>query len=105
MLFRSPSHDTPMPASYLGKIPGMIQPDARAGQDMALPNERTVRPSLPEIRGGFNPSVMEPFARSAAQYVTPLALYSGYKLLSRTKKGSRRTRNRKRKASRKNRRN
>ena len=46
-------------------------------------------------RGGFMPSVMDGFARAASQYVVPIALFAGYKLMTRKgKKGSRRTRRR-----------
>lgn len=80
----------PMPAPYLGKISGMVQPNAPTGQNLALPNLKTgtVRPFLPTMggnrrKGGFVPSIMEPFAKSAAQYATPMAIYAGYKLLTR----------------------
>lgn len=83
---------TPMPAPYLGKIPGMVQPAVQPGQDLAHPYDQTVRRFLPEMRGGFSPSIMEPFARSAAQYITPVALYSGYKLMTRKRAAPRRSR-------------
>ena len=37
-------------------------------------------------RGGFVPSVMDGFVTAASQFIVPLALYSGYKLLSRKQK-------------------
>ena len=32
-------------------------------------------------KGGFIPSVGEPFSLLAGKYITPLALYSGYRLI------------------------
>lgn len=43
-------------------------------------------------KGGFVPSVMDGFAASASQYVVPVALFAGYKLM--TRKGKRGTRRR-----------
>ena len=37
-------------------------------------------------RGGFVPSIMDGFVAAASQFIVPLALYSGYKLLSRKQK-------------------
>ena len=37
-------------------------------------------------RGGFVPSIMDGFVTAASQFIVPLALYSGYKLLSRKQK-------------------
>ena len=46
-------------------------------------------------KGGFVPSVMDGFAASASQYVVPIALFAGYKLMTRKgKKGRRHTRRR-----------
>ena len=36
-------------------------------------------------RGGFVPSVMEGFVALTSKYITPLALFSGYKLMTRKK--------------------
>lgn len=33
-------------------------------------------------KGGFYPSVMGNFTQSAARFITPIALYAGYKLLT-----------------------
>ena len=33
-------------------------------------------------KGGFYPSVMGSFTQSAARFITPIALYAGYKLLT-----------------------
>ena len=46
-------------------------------------------------RGGFVPSIMDGFVEAASRFIVPLALYSGYKLLSRKqKKQGRKTRRR-----------
>ena len=37
-------------------------------------------------RGGFVPSIMDGFVEAASRFIVPLALYSGYKLLSRKQK-------------------
>jgi hypothetical protein len=45
--------------------------------------------------GGFVPSVMGNFVASASKYIVPLALFAGYKLMTRkAKKTNRRTRRR-----------
>ena len=36
-------------------------------------------------RGGFTPTIMEPFVTAAGKYIVPMALYSGYKLMTRGK--------------------
>jgi hypothetical protein len=42
-------------------------------------------------KGGFVPSVMDGFAASASQYMVPIALFAGYKLMTRKgKRGSKR---------------
>jgi hypothetical protein len=40
-------------------------------------------------KGGFIPSIMEPFISSVSKYIVPLVLYSGYKLMTTSKKGNR----------------
>jgi hypothetical protein len=71
-----------------------------AGRDLLHASGRGVRPSLGGRRrtkrsqrsrrkkGGFVPSVMENFVVSASKYIVPLALFAGYKLMTRKgKKG------------------
>jgi len=41
-------------------------------------------------RGGFVPSIMGNFVAAASKFIVPVALYSGYKLLSRKSKPPRR---------------
>ena len=56
------------------------------------PHRRTrrVRRSR-NMKGGFVPSVMGNFLFGASKYITPLALFAGYKLYTKTK-GTRTTR-------------
>ena len=37
-------------------------------------------------RGGFIPTVMEGFCIAASKYITPLALFAGYKWMTRSQK-------------------
>ena len=45
-----------------------------------------------KTRGGFVPSIMGNFVAAASKFIVPIALYSGYKLLSRKSKPRRKTR-------------
>jgi hypothetical protein len=97
-----------MPLSYYN--PGASEPDANAGRDLlkAIP-PLGIRPKIGgrrsmrhrtrkhrtrrhhKTRGGFVPSVMDGFAAAASKYIVPLALFAGYKLMTRKgKKGTRR---------------
>jgi hypothetical protein len=71
-----------------------------AGRDLLHASGRGVRPSLGgrrrtkrshksrRKRGGFVPSVMGGFVEAASKYIVPLALFAGYKLMTRKgKKG------------------
>lgn len=101
-----------MPLSYYN--PGANEPSADAGRDLlkAIPplgirpkiggrrhskhhtrKHRTIRHH--KKRGGFVPSVMDGFVAAASKYVVPIALFAGYKLMTRKqKKGSRHTKRR-----------
>ena len=46
-------------------------------------------------KGGFTPSIMEPFVVAAGKYIVPMALYSGYKLMSRGKTSKKTSKRRK----------
>lgn len=71
-----------------------------AGRDLLHASGRGIRPSLggrrktkrshrsKRKRGGFIPSIMEGFVANAAQYIVPIALFAGYKLM--TRKGKKR---------------
>ena len=98
---------TVMPLSYYK--PDAVEPAADAGRDLleAMP-PLGVRPKIGgrrrkthkhrahrKAKGGFVPSVMGGFVEAASKYIVPLALFAGYKLMTRKgKKGSRRTRRR-----------
>jgi hypothetical protein len=98
-----------LPLSYYN--PGAYEPSAGPGRDLleAIPplgvrakiggrrhrtrKHRTRRHH--KKRGGFVPSVMDGFASAASKYVVPIALFAGYKLMTRKgKKASRGTRRR-----------
>lgn len=92
---------TVMPLSYYN--PGASEPAANAGRDLlkAIPpigirpriggrHRRTKRQR--KTRGGFVPSIMDTFVASASKYIVPLALFAGYKLM--TRKGKKRSRRR-----------
>jgi hypothetical protein len=87
-----------MPLQYYN--PGAARPDAPAGGDLlkaGLPN--LVRPKIggrrkyrksKKTKGGFVPSVMGGFVNAASKYIVPIALYAGYKLMTRTRRTTRR---------------
>ena len=98
---------TVLPLQYY--TPGLRAPSAGAGQDLLRASPPTeVRPKIGgkrrklrktrktrKTKGGFVPSIMDGFVSAASRFIVPLALYSGYKLLSRKqKKQGRRTRRR-----------
>lgn len=94
----------PLPLSYFD--PNASQASASAGDDLLVASGQVVRQSIGgkalrasrrikarkgrkarktkrATRGGFIPSIMEPFVGAASQYVTPLALFAGYGLMQR----------------------
>lgn len=90
---------TAFPLSYFKS--DAAEPSAASGHDLlkAIP-PLGVRPRIGgkrrrhtkrRLRGGFVPSVMDGFAAMASKYIVPVALFTGYKLMTRKqKKGSRR---------------
>jgi hypothetical protein len=97
---------TVMPLSYYN--PGAAEPAADAGRDLLkamapigvrpkIGGRRSIRHSKKrhtrrhrktrKTRGGFVPSIMDGFVVAASKYIVPLALFAGYKLM--TKKGKR----------------
>lgn len=46
------------------------------------------------IKGGFVPSIMDGFVAAASKYIVPIALFAGYKMM--TRKGSKRSHTRRR---------
>jgi hypothetical protein len=93
---------TPFPLKYFDN--SYPEPAAPKGRDLleAIPplgirakiggkRHRTRRHH--KKRGGFVPSVMDGFAAAASKYIVPIALFAGYKLMTRKgKKSGRRTR-------------
>ena len=106
---------TVMPLQYYN--PGAAEPSASAGRNLleAIP-PIGVRPKIGGKRsrrhhhskkhytrrhhkttGGFVPSIMDGFVAAASKYIVPLALFAGYKLMTRKgKKGSKRSTRRRR---------
>ena len=103
------------PAKYV--MAPLEQPAANAGSCRMMPTATMVRPFQPTVhyggkrrrtvkqqqrrrrrtskqqKGGFLPSIGEPFAAAVAKYIAPLALFGLYKFVNGTgtrKKGSRR---------------
>jgi hypothetical protein len=89
---------TVMPLQYYNTT--AVEPSANAGQNLlkAIP-PLGIRPRIggkrrktKKSKGGFVPSIMDGFVASASQYIVPVALFAGYKLLSRkNNKSQRRT--------------
>lgn len=86
---------TVMPLQYYN--PGLRAPSAGEGHNLlASSAPMNVRPKIGgkrrkmrktrKTKGGFVPSVMDGFVAAASRFIVPLALYSGYKLLSRKQK-------------------
>jgi len=96
-----------MPLAYFGAAPQMGMPVA-AGGDIMIPKGLMVRPSIGgrtkrskqrkqrkqrkqtkrrKQHGGFVPTIMEGFCMAASKYIVPLALFAGYKWMTRSKKG------------------
>lgn len=103
-----------LPAKYFDIA--MQQPSAGAGHCLLKANDVMVRPRIggsrrlkqrhrrpptrkPRTRrqrGGFLPSIGEPFAAAAAKYIAPLALYGVYRFLNPTRQAQTQTRRRRR---------
>jgi len=88
------------PSYSLGK-------NVSSGRDLLHASGRGIRPSIGGRRkrrshrskrrkGGFVPSVMGGFVEAASKYIVPLALFGGYKLMSRKWKKSKRGKSRSR---------
>jgi hypothetical protein len=48
--------------------------------------KRSKRSKRTKQRGGFVPTIMEGFCMAASKYIVPLALFAGYKWMTRSKK-------------------
>jgi hypothetical protein len=93
---------------------GMEQPSAAAGTCLLTPTETMVRPriggtrrlkqrhrrpptrtrkrGISKQRGGFLPSIGEPFVAAAAKYIAPLALFGVYRFMNKKSAKTRRSR-------------
>jgi hypothetical protein len=87
----------PFPSKYYD--PMASTPAAAPGRDLLHASGLGIRPSIGchrggtrKNKGGFTPSVMGSFPYYASKYVVPVALYSGYKMLTKqkSKKGGKR---------------
>ena len=87
----------PLPLRYFDTT--AYHPDATEGVDL-LQSTSLVRPKIggavgrrvtraatrrrkQRTKGGFVPTVMEPFVAGVSKYIVPMALYSAYKLVTR----------------------
>jgi len=87
-----------MPLAYFGVAPQMGMP-VPAGGDVLIPHGSMIRPRIGggthrskrrkqrKQSGGFVPTIMEGFCMAASKYIVPLALFAGYKWMTRSKKG------------------
>ena len=84
----------PLPLEYFGVKTGNYS--AASGADILDVKGQTIRPHIGgrqtkksrqtlKTRGGFIPSVMEGFAFAANKYIVPLALFAGYKMITKGK--------------------
>jgi hypothetical protein len=87
---------TSFPANYFGlTTPTQM---ISSGKDLLNTYGDTIRARLnitggkrkTKRRGGFVPSIMGSFSASASKYIAPIALFAGYKLLTRKRKPSKR---------------
>lgn len=102
---RSGGAATAFPLKYFD--PQAEEPAAAPGHNLLHASGLGVRPRIGgkrktrkarrtrnrKSRGGFVPSVMDGFVVAASKYITPIALFAGYKLMTRKGKkgkGSRR---------------
>ena len=90
------------PPGYLGSVMGLNQPSAAAGSCRLQPTMDMIRPKIGGRRrtrkahkkatrkhkqkGGFLPSIGEPFVAAVSKYISPLALFGIYKFMNGTKK-------------------
>ena len=96
----------PLPLAYFGAAPQMgmpvpegsdmvagsvIRPRIGGGTKRRKQNKRNkkakrTRKQRRRQSGGFIPTVMEGFCAAASKYIVPLALFAGYKWMTRSKK-------------------
>jgi hypothetical protein len=89
---------TSFPLKYFDNT--VVQPIVQAGSDMLKSVNGIVRPQIGgrkkrqtkkrrmtgRKKGGFLPSIMGNFTAAASKYIVPIALFSGYKLMTRKRK-------------------
>jgi len=85
----------PLPLAYFGAAPQIGMPVAE-GKDLLTHSGSVIRPRMEggkrrakktkKQRGGFIPTVMEGFCMAASKYIIPIALFAGYKFMTRTQK-------------------
>jgi hypothetical protein len=66
------------------KIGGKSRRASRRASKRAKRSTKRARRTTKRTKGGFIPSIMESFVAGASNYVAPLALYAGYKLMNRS---------------------
>jgi hypothetical protein len=92
----------PLPLAYFGAAPqigmpvpegsdmiagSVIRPRIGGGTKRRKQNKRNKKSKRhAKQSGGFIPTVMEGFCMAASKYITPLALFAGYKWMTRSKK-------------------
>jgi hypothetical protein len=92
----------PLPLAYFGAAPQMgmpvpegsdmvagsvIRPRIGGGTKRRKQNKRNKKAKRTRKQsGGFIPTVMEGFCAAASKYIVPLALFAGYKWMTRSKK-------------------
>jgi hypothetical protein len=86
--------DTTAPTPDASAGHNLLKAEAPLGVRPRIGGRRTKRKTTRRRKtsGGFMPSIMEPFVHAASKYIVPIALYAGYKLMTRKgKKGSKRS--------------
>ena len=92
----------PLPLAYFGAAPqigmpvpegsdmvagSVIRPRIGGGTKRRKQNKRNKKSKRhAKQSGGFIPTVMEGFCAAASKYIVPLALFAGYKWMTRSKK-------------------
>lgn len=89
---------TSFPAAYFGVEKAAGPPSVGAGKDILGAGANIVRPAIDisggkrrktmRKRGGFVPSIMGSFTTAVSKYIVPIALFAGYKLMTRKHKKS-----------------
>jgi hypothetical protein len=82
----------PPPDASAGR--NLLKAEAPLGVRPRIGGKRTKRKTnrRRKTSGGFMPSIMEPFIHAASKYIVPIALFAGYKLMTRKGKKGRTTR-------------